>query len=348
MKKVFYKILAIVAAFAAGTLCVCGAFGCDRKEELTVYTPDGAPALALAKLMAEDTADDGVRYTVVTTAGNANGIAAKVTNKDEDKNADLCVLPLTAASKHLGDGARYTMLGTVTHGNLYLLSKNQERVDDLSALVGKTVGVIQINEVPGLTLKALLTRENIAYQAMQEGEKAADKVNLLPLSDPTAVGVPYEYDGTTPFYHDYYLVAEPAASFQASKKGYALVGDLQALYGGENGYPQAVLVAKNSIVEKRAAWVRDFVGKIENSGAWLRAASGESLVAAVSAHMETGAATSLKAPLLTADAVARCGVYFTYAKAGIDETEGFLAALRAVNPQAAAPPAPKFFWEYTK
>ncbi len=337
----------LIALIGAAVLFLGGSVACNAPtEDLTVYMPDGAPALALAKLMAEDTEDDGVTYRVVSTSGgNANSIASKVTNKDEEKNADFCVLPLTAASKLLGDGENYVMLGTVTHGNLYLLSKNEEAVEDLSHLVGKAVGVLQINEVPGLTLKATLKKVGVDYQEGAD-EMAPDKVNLYPITGADAVGVGYDNGQGELSLYDYYLVAEPAASYQASKKGYALVGDLQALYGGEEGYPQAVLVGKRSVVEEKNAWTAEFTSKIENSGEWLSSASGETLVSAVTAHLEDHSAqTSLKAPLLTLDAVSRCGIYFTYAKDRVTEIEEFLACLRTVNTQAAAIPAQKFYWK---
>lgn len=129
-----------------------------------IYMPDGAPALSMAKFMSEDRA--GCDFNVV----DASAITSYVTG--EDPKADLCVLPLNAASKLLGTGAKYKMLGTVTHGNLYLLSTDNsakiESAQDLKTLAGKSVGTIQINNVPGLTLKLLLKKNNIEYT---EGEK---------------------------------------------------------------------------------------------------------------------------------------------------------------------------------
>lgn len=338
------------------TLCVC--VGCmlggckDKQEDLTVYMPDGAPALAMAKLMHEDTETDGVVYQVV----KSDLIAAQITNKDESKNADLCVLPVTAASKLVGNGERYTMLGTVTHGNLYLIAKEVEETaiegvappttmteytsENLSALVGKTIGVLKINEVPGLTLKATLNKNAIPWQELKEGvEKAEDKVNLVAITGADAVGVTKA---------DCYLLAEPAASAQA-KKGYVIVGDIQALYGGENGYPQAVLVAKNTLVDERAEWLQDFVEEVALSAEWLKTATGEILVSCVNAHLaDRDAVSDLKAPLLTAAVLGRCGVRFVYAAESKAETVGFLERMRTVNDKAAAIPADGFFWAYSK
>ena len=130
--------------------------------EITVCMPDGAPALALAQLLFEDTEDDGITYKVVSPSL----ISSKVTYNDMDKNADLCVLPVTAASKLLGGGENYEMLGVVTHGNLYLISKDGEQIDaeNIGSLKGKTVGVLQINQVPGLTFKTVLKMYGVEYK----------------------------------------------------------------------------------------------------------------------------------------------------------------------------------------
>ncbi len=334
-----------VSILLAGVLFAVGlAVGCGEKKEQTpakellVCMPDGAPALAMAQMMAEDKEDDGVTYKVTA----ATKIASKVTFKDEAQNADLCVMPVTAASKLLGNGERYTMLGAVTHGNLYLISKEsvEYTAENLSSLAGKTVGVLQINEVPGLTFKATLNKYDVPWQELtNEGSKAMDKVNLLAITGVDAVGAVEA---------DCFMVAEPAATAQ-SKKGYSIVGNLQALYGGESGYTQAVLVAKKSLVEEETDRIKSFTSKLEGAAAWLQTASGEEIVSAVSAHMEDeGTSTSLKASLLSTAVLGRCGIYFTYALQCKEQTNGFLSAMMGVNAMAAALPTDAFYWNYTK
>ncbi len=146
---------------------------------------------------------------------------------------------------------------------------------------------------------------------------------------------------------DYFLLAEPAATAQ-SKKGYSIKGDLQRLYGGENGYPQAVLVAKKELVETQAAWLQSFTAQLRDSMQWLSTATGTELVEAVQSHMADKAAnTSLKAPLLSSEVVSRCGIRFTYASADKEEVNDFLRNIRGVDANAAANPQDGFYWDYT-
>ena len=308
-----------------------------EKSDITVYMPDGAPAIAVAGAMRADTVDDGVCYKVV----KADTIASVVSYEKDGDNADICIMPISSASKLLGNGERYALAATLTHGNLYLISKKSETkytAENLSALVGKTVGVLQINAVPGLTLKATLKKHGIAYAEMKNaGEIQSDAVNLKAIADITAE------DGTL----DAYLVAEPAASVQVKKNGYLFVGDLQALYGGEKGYPQAVAVVKNSLMETDSERAQTVLKKIENSCAWVQTASGEEIVAAVNAHMaDSSQTTSLKAPLLYAEVIGRCGIRFEKAKDGKQDINAFLSDLKAVNENAVGTALDAFFWDW--
>lgn len=133
---------------------------------VSVYMPDGAPALALAQLMAEDMQfGNEVSYHVVPSTDIATHV------NGDSPAADICILPSNAASKLLGGNAKYTMLGTVTNGNLYILSKNGEQItaDNVaSVLAGKKVGVVQLSNVPGLTFKLILKKYGLSYSDPSE------------------------------------------------------------------------------------------------------------------------------------------------------------------------------------
>ncbi len=336
MKKVLKKWTALLCAAVCGVGCMASLTACNKDEidrEVTVYMPDGAPALAMAGMMFEDKEDDGISYYVT----KADAIASKVTFQDETKNADFCVMPLNAASKLLGNGSRYVMLGAVTHGNLYIVSKSEISYtrENLSLLVGKKVGVLQINNVPGLTFKAVLNDLGLAWAEMtNEGTVYEDKVNLLPITDASAVGT---------LEAECFVIAEPAATAQA-KKGYNIVGDLQALYGGENGYPQAVLVAKKEMTEGHRLWTNDFVEDVKASMEWLKTATGEQIVSTVNGHLDSNLQeSSLKAPLLTAAVIGRCGVRYVPSIDCKAQAKTLLESFIAINPQSTVLPQNAFF-----
>ncbi len=327
MRKFFAAVLAVV-------MSVCAlAIGCKNKPtkgDITVYMPDGAPAIAFSGLMQADTEEDGVSYRVVS----AKAIVGNVTYRDMAENADLCVLPLTDATASIGSGTNYQMIGAVTHGNLYMISQNDDTLytaDNLSLLVGKTVGVLQLASTPGLIFKTVLTKCGVPFADVSGGGVAAtDKVNLRSFSEPSEISV-LQQSGIEVF-----VLAEPAVRAQASK-GFACVGDIQAMYG-EGGYPQAVLVAKKSLIEEKGEWLDGFLADLNESIQWALSASGEEIVAAVTAHLEDeNYATTLKAKLLTGDVVARCGVRFEDAQSCKAKTQAFLRAAKQVDSKTVLP-----------
>ena len=130
----------------------------EYTQKISVYAPDGAPALGLAKLMAED-GWDNIEYHIVDP-GTVQTLVGGASPK-----ADVCVLPVNVAVKLLGNAQNYKLIGTLTHGNLYLLSKNNTKIttDSIKDLKGKTVGVINLAQVPGLTFKLILKNYGIEF-----------------------------------------------------------------------------------------------------------------------------------------------------------------------------------------
>ena len=174
-----------------------------------IYAPDGAPALSLAQLMSEDM-QFGEGNTVTYNVVAASSIQTYVTG--EDPQAELCVLPVNAAAKLLGKGDVYQMLGTVTHGNIYVLSAAEGYADLTAAnlkeqLLGKTVGCIQLDNVVGLTLKVVLDNNDIPFEVIEDVSEAtgSDVVYLLNISDPATMITP-----AAPY--DYMVAAEPVVS----------------------------------------------------------------------------------------------------------------------------------------
>ncbi len=319
----------------ASMLAVWG--GCKEplpKDEALVVLPDGAPALAFAELMYKDTDRDGVTYRVV----DSSTISLAVTGKEESK-ADFCVLPLNLASKLLGGGEEYQMLGLVTQGNMYMLSQSSAQISNLGDLRGETVGVLQLANVPGLTFKAALNRQEVAWQELTgDTVPSSEKVNLQ-----AAQGVDGKFS--------YYLAPEPMVSkvLANSKLNFQVVGDLQGLYHGEDsskkGYPQAVLVGKRAFLAENKEWTSAFVGKVASAEKWLYEGSAEEIFSAVTAHF----ADSSHAPVFTAqtlgkDTLARCGISFVYAKDCRVRIDEFLGELMEISPQSASSVNENFYW----
>ncbi|MDE6274222.1 MAG: hypothetical protein K2L87_04160 [Clostridiales bacterium] len=340
------KFISVMFAAAVCSAAVLGGAACGEEPStapISVYAPDGAPALALANAVNECKGDAAYDFHIVSS----NVIAQQVTG--ESPVADVCILPVNAASKTIGNGQVYQMLGTVTNGNMYFLSKTEGvtlTLKNLGAtLIGKTVGVVQLTNVPGLTLQSVLKANNLAYQILTNNTAAAaDKINLKPIQDPAAEVTPA---GDC----NYYLCPEPLASTKvAATKGKPvalhMAGDLQQLYGGSDGYPQAVLVAKKSLLEDKDANARiqKLIGYIAESGEYLENAEPQAVVDLLADKYTAGMTPSLNANNLTKTVIKNCSVRFTKSSDSKDKVVAFLRSLKEIDDTAVSEVADEFFY----
>lgn len=337
MKK-FFAIVLSALMLTAGTALFAA---CSDEDGIDVYAPDGAPALALAQLMGDEMqfgSDKSVNYNVV----NANTIQTYVTG--ENPQAELCVLPVNAAAMALGSGENYKMLGTVTHGNIYVVS-NTEKTALTAAnleeqLTGKMVGCIQLQSFVGFALQIVLDKYDIEYRITEDNEDVQEGiVNIINISDPAG-----QITGAAPY--DYMVAAEPVVSTKTGNiPTLEQVGDLQALYG-EGGYPQAVLVAKADFIENNAEFVTQFIAAVEANATWLTAdaTSAETVVSAVASHLPEGSTPTFNAKNLTKNVIEKCAVRFESAASCKEEVKNFLAEITAVNPKMQFNVADAFFY----
>lgn len=326
MKGLKRKVAAIACAAAA--VFVLGVSACAEDTgsgefSYTVAMPDGAPALAAARLMVEDMQFGvEVNYTVV----NSNAITQQVSGGV----ADICILPVNAAVQLAGSGETYSLLGTVTHGNLYMLSAKhpdeQITVSNLDTLVGKTVGCIQLSSFVGNVFKIIFEDNDIPYTVVESVSDAkSDSVNLINIADPST--------GITPDAEfDYMIGAEPLVTAKTTAApALKIVGDIQALYG-ENGFPQAVMLAKNSVIEQNSEFIADFISAVEANAEWIASDDADmtAIVNAINANYG-GATSSLNANNLNSTVISRCAIEFVSATECRQEITGFIDKLEAVT-----------------
>ena len=274
--------------------------------------------------------DKNVSYHIVSSAE----INSCVTYTDDSKNADLCILPVNAASKFLGGGERYKMLGTVTHGNLFIVASADKQTltseNFASALSGKKVGVVNFAAFPGSAAKLILNKYGIS-----------DSVTLENVAATQVTGTETQYD--------YFVIPEPAASTRVANVNLNLkqVGSLQSLYG-ENGYPQAVLVAKNSLIEKEPAFITEFIGAMTDGANWLlnESVGADTILSAVKKHYADPENTkpAFTAANLTKAVIRNCAINFVSSADSKERVKTFLNELTAVNDGTATAVSDGFFY----
>ena len=264
MKKVLKAIMAVfmvaalVAVFAVG-LAACNDDKDVAPDTLQLYVPDGAPALAVAKFIAEKDTLTVAGYKIEVNIVPANQIAAHMAKAD----GDIVIMPANAGMNLISKGAEYEFVCSNTRGILYMLSLEQGTVTPAD-LAGKKVGCIGEGAVPEYALMTVL-----------EANGVADDVDVRFFADGAAVQAALKA-GTI----DFGIVGEPAATAGASK-GFFTVMDMQAEFNeatdSESGFPMSstfvseALAGEDGFVEALIAALEDNVDYIAENAAGMTA-----------------------------------------------------------------------------
>ena len=333
MKKLVAIILSIVSAFAVFAFSACSTTEnpTATPQQLSVYCPDGAPALSVAKFIA-DNEDFGTSAEMSYHVVAASSIGQVV----QTGTGDIVILPINAASKLYAANASdpYKMAGVITHGNLYVMSKQDLTIEDLK---GKVVGVIGQGNVPDLTFKAVLSAANIEYAVSDDsvdGKVAlkyyADGSELIPAlkSGNMAIG----------------LLPEPAANKLKSLDGafkYAL--DLQTLYDASaKAYPQAAVMIKTSVLNAYPELATAFGNKIADNVAWVKTNPADA-VTAIAGALPEGVTPSFTAGNLNPTVVDNCKIYWQDSASAKQSVKAYINAIIAIEQQSAKAVADDFF-----
>ena len=327
MKKLASILLSAILTLTLALSLV----GCSTPYEgqIAIFMPDGAPALAFAKLMNDENqlGKENLTYNVV----DANNIKNYIANG----SATAALMPVNLAVKLCGNGEKYKLLSVNTHGNLYVLSK--QTPDGINSLKGKKVGVVNLANVPGLTFKAILNKNNIAFT---EDESAHTGDNIfLKTVQPTAIGQLLNATDDTKL--DYIVAPEPQVSkITSSAPVIKSVFSLQQLWG-EQSYPQAVLVVKNELA-KDTEFCNKLLSALDEGASWVKT-NGAKAHATISEHCVEGYATTLVAGVLTENAITGCNIKVVKANAMKETIKDYMAKINAVSATSFGTPSDAFF-----
>lgn len=317
------------AIFLCIILCVLSLLGCvatPTNTNLVVVCPDGAPAISAYALEKEE----GLSITVYPSVSATTSIK----NDLVKRRADVAILPVNLASKLCASGADYKMVGVLTHGNLYGISKT---VLDENGLKGKTVGVIQLNAVPGYTVKLMLEKMGLQY-VENASEKTEDNVYLHQIQA-DAIAVKNTLDkGDT----DVCIVAEPMCSKLISSFGYERCVDVQHEYGS---FPQAVMLIKSSVLENNKSKVNKIISKLKSYN--VVAVDPTALVAWINTKMVEGTQSSLMPSALTAQALKMSNIRFSSAEEQKARVNEYISSLKRFDTDlgsVAESLSDTFFW----
>ena len=215
---------------------------------------EGVTALTAARMMKDDTQVDPA-YSIQYDLLRSTDLLTSSIMKGE---ADIAMIPSTLAATAYNKGLGYTIAGTSTWGNLYLIGT--EDAPFLGALVGREIATFGKGLTPDLVFRMLLLKDAI--------EPDSD-LTLNYLASAAEVG-PYLLSGKASLA----ILPEPAVSgvLGKSEGKVKVLFDLNSLWAEymqvEKGYPQASLVVKTSLIEEHPEFVESFLKAYDESIKW--------------------------------------------------------------------------------
>jgi len=182
--------------------------GC-KKPSYTLIVPSGSPEFGLAYLK------ENSAYEVTTVSG-----AEALTAAFNDIGYDIIIAPVNLGAKLFNAKPLYQLIGVLTWGNYYLISKDPINLDDITTLDIVAFGQ---NQIPDMMLKYILAEKGITP-------------NISYLDGVTDIPAAYLLDD-----NKVYLIAEPSLSILNQTTPLYII-DIQDAYQditGITNYPQA-------------------------------------------------------------------------------------------------------------
>lgn len=244
MKKVLIVILAIVLMTSLFVSCTD-----NDVKVININMPDGAPALALAKVIKDFSYEDYIiNYKIVP---GVSEISASLSQK----TANIAILPTNIASKMYASNIDIKLISSNVFGVLYLVGT--EEITSLEALKGQTIQCIGQGGTPEFMLKYILESNGIGL----------DEVTIQYQSDGSAI-IPMLKVGTAKFA----VLGEPAATMSTQKTNSKILFDLQEEWQkltGFEGYPQASTVATTDTINKHYGFLKAFNKAMQENVEWI-------------------------------------------------------------------------------
>lgn len=317
MRKIIC-VFVMICMLTSLVLVACSDNSSSEDATISMYVPDGAPALSVATLLADGVVDSG---SVDVTIVNSSEISAKVISE----TADMAILPTNMASILYNSGEPYQLVSVNTFGLMYIVSSCGEVT--LDELVGEVLYCIGLGSVPQYVLEKVLSSNDIEYE--HSATAIEGKVALYYFSSGADV-IPQLALGTA----KYAMLGEPAATKSitvGANMGNTLeiAIDLQqewSAVSGSYGYAQAGLFVKTELLENNADLVAEICARLEGNYQFL-----VDNVDSIEQLLTDNNSTDLAGTTFTVELLERCNVGFEYATDVTGDIYSFLQVMYDVS-----------------
>jgi len=316
---------------------------------INVILVDGAPGLGMAYMMSDEFAGiDGfdISYTMTN---DVDALVASLLNQEPD----FAIAPINVAAMMHTNGSGYRLAAITTWGIMHIVS--DQDISSLEDLRGETVVAFARAGTPGITLRSVLTQNDIPFIEPDTTDFTPDpdSVAIVYLTAPSdvrdAVATGMEIGGAPV---SFAVLAEPVATAitgfatNMGREGFTARINLQDEWARNNDgeiYPQVALVFHERLLDGNSDFVQDFISAVEQSTNFVMTnpvEAGDLLVELGSVAIPNGQIVG------NAVGAGRIPMYFTRTTAARSAVESFLQVLMDENPNliGGAMPSDEFFF----
>jgi NitT/TauT family transport system substrate-binding protein len=284
--------------------------GLAQAEDLAVRIamPAGIPVAAFSKIMADDRRVQPGYSEEYQIIASSDLVAATLLSGD----ADLALVPSNLAASLYARGENVTVLGSVIHGVLYLITSDPDL--ELQGLAGREVAMLGRG----------LTPDILARYLFQESGIDPDRDLDLRYVNAAADLAPLFISGQA----DVAVVPEPMLTTIMGKRPDArILADFQAVWRGRFGgdYPQAALVALGGFEGDHPDYARAYTDRLAEALIWVNANPED-------AGRLAGGFSEQLVPAVVAAAIPRSNLRFVSAAETRGEMDRYLEVLYEFDP----------------
>lgn len=255
MKKIVVLLLALLTSLS--TLFLSGCTEGASTDEIVISVPDGAPALAVYKMLDEKGKIGGYDVKINIVSGTEE-IATQITSGE----SDVCVMPTNLASKLYNKGVDVKLASVNVFGVLYMIGS--QPIASLNDLLGKVIVYTGAGGTPELTLQIIFDKNNIEYVQSETAVEGKVAITAVTAGSDAIKSVKL---GKA----DYAVLGEPVVTQANKNLGTSVVLDLQQEWAkiiGENSYTQAGVVLSKSVYDKNV-FVRGLMEQLSLNSEYL-------------------------------------------------------------------------------
>ncbi len=303
--KIFAILLTLIFSFSA--------ISCAKNPDtpVTIYAPDGAPALSIASLINEGATINEREINVTISDGGT--VSAKLSKGE----TDVAILPVSGGAKLYLKGGDFKLCAVTVWGLNYLVGKST--INSLDELKGKLIHSIGKGDTPDIMFKKVLANSGITYE---EGDTPKEGTVVIKYYSAGSEILPLLKNGTA----QYAVVGEPLASkAKAPAIGCVEILDLQKEWKDITGVEvvqAGVFVSKSVYSDKN--FMSDLLAKLKQNDTFLTQNSDT----ATTLLKNNGSAVA-NGTTFTPELIARCNIKTESAKDKKETINSYFTELKS-------------------